>query len=177
VEDGIQLAWGEVRRRLAIIAHSGVGKSALLDELRSDPRLAGKCIIELDAALPAWFDPVLARSLDGTASDDYWFWAKMAAARAALAERPDVLAGVFSEGKIRAMLEARRFSFVVLSLPRDVHRARLSNRSKRTGYFSRDLERVIEGQKRLEGLGYELIDADRPPKEIAVDVAKKLLDD
>jgi hypothetical protein len=166
-----------VRRKLGIIAHSGVGKSALLKVLRSDPRLSEKRIIELDSALPVWFDPDHAESYDLPTSSDYWFWAKMSATRAAMAERADILAGLLAEGKIRSMLEARGYSLVVLSLPAAIHRARLEKRFTETGFQPNDIERCIRGQKRLEGLGYELIDADRPPEEIAADVAKRILDD
>jgi hypothetical protein len=43
------------------------------------------------------------------------------------------------------------------------------------GYIPKDVERCIRAQKALEGLGYELIDADRPVEEIAADVAERML--
>jgi hypothetical protein len=110
-----------VGRKWGVIAHSGVGKSALLEELRRDPRLAGKCIVELDSALPAWFDGVKADSFDKATSGDYWLWAKMSATQSALKQKADIIAGLYREGQLRRRHEARGFSLVVLSLPAEVH--------------------------------------------------------
>jgi hypothetical protein len=161
--------------KLAIIAHSGVGKSALLERLRADPRLSAKLIVDLDSVLPTWFDPVKADSLDAESSADYWFWAKMSATRAALRQKADIVAGLFAEGELRDLLEEKGFSLVVLSVPEDMHRARLQNRSRVKGREVPDAERRVRGQRRLEGLGYELIDASKPVEEVADDVVKRMI--
>jgi GTPase SAR1 family protein len=161
--------------KLAIIAHSGVGKSALLRQLREDPRLRTKQIVDLDTVLPAWFDPDKADSLDDESSADYWFWAKMSATRTALRQKADIVAGLFAEGELRALLEEKGFSLVVLSVPEHMHRARLENRTKVKGREVPDAERRVKGQRRLEGLGYELIDAGKPVEEVADDVVERLM--
>jgi hypothetical protein len=38
-----------------------------------------------------------------------------------------------------------------------------------------DAERRVRGQRRLEGLGYELIDASKPVEEVADDVVKRMI--
>jgi hypothetical protein len=162
-------------RKLAIIAHSGVGKSALLERLRADPRLSKKLVVDLDSVLPSWFDPVKADSLDEASSADYWFWAKMSATRLALRQKADIVAGLFAEGELRALLEEKGFSLVVLSVPERTHRARLDRRSKKRGREVKDAEKRLKGQRRLEGLGYELIDASRPVEEIADDVVERVV--
>jgi hypothetical protein len=79
----------------------------LLEELRRDPRLAGKCMVELDSALPAWFDGVKADYFDKATSGDYWLWAKMSATQSALKQKADIIAGLYREGQLRRLLEAR----------------------------------------------------------------------
>jgi hypothetical protein len=166
---------GSDARKLAIIAHSGVGKSALLERLRADPRLRTKLIVDLDSVLPKWFDPVKADSLDAESSADYWFWAKMSATRAVVREKADIVAGLFAEGELRALLEEKGFSLVVLSVSEDTHRARLDRRSKKRGREVKDTEKRVKGQRRLEGLGYELLDASRPVEEVAADVVERMV--
>jgi hypothetical protein len=162
-------------RKLAIIAHSGVGKSALLERLRADPRLRAKLIVDLDSVLPKWFDPVMADSLDEASSADYWFWAKMSATRVAIRQKADIVAGLFAEGELRALLEEKGFSLVVLSVSEDAHRTRLERRSRKKGSEVKDAEKRLKGQRRLEGLGYELIDASRPVEEVADDVVERMV--
>jgi hypothetical protein len=43
----------------------------------------------------------------------------------------------------KSLLEARGFSLVVLSLPVEVHRARLQKRLREEGYIPKDVERCV----------------------------------
>lgn len=163
------------QKKLAIIAHSGVGKTSLLERLQSDPRLKGKRIIDLDLVMPKWFDRAKADSLDRESSADYWLWAKMSAAQAAVRQKADVVAGLFAEGKLRAFLEEKGFSLVVLSVPEPTHRERLNEQRKERGRKgTTEIDKSLAGQRRLEGLGYELIDTARPLEEVADDVARRI---
>lgn len=147
----------------------------MLERLRADPRLSGKLIVDLDSVLPDWFDPVKADSLDQATSADYWFWAKMSATRFALRQKADIVAGLFAEGELRALLEQKGYSLVVLAVPEAMHRERLDRRSKKRGREVKDTEKRLKGQRRLEGLGYDLIDANRPLEDIADDVVAKIM--
>jgi energy-coupling factor transporter ATP-binding protein EcfA2 len=164
---------GSDGKRLAIIAHSGVGKTSLLEHLRQDPRLTGKLVVDLDSVMPEWFDRAKADTLDRESSADYWLWAKMSATQAAIRQKADIVAGLFAEGKLRDLLEDKGYSLVALSVPESTHRERLDRQLEKRGRKGiEDVQKSLSGQKRLEGLGYELIDANRPVAQVADDVVK-----
>jgi GTPase SAR1 family protein len=163
-------------RKLAVIGGSTVGKTTLLKRLQSDPRLGTKLIADVDSFLPMemQYDPYKLLSVRRRQRPAYWRWAELFAVQAILRKRVDILFGVLGDPQSRAFLEQNGFSFLVLSLPERVHRARLeaiAGAGSLDGGV--DVERCLAVQRELEGLRYEPLDADAPIEEVRDRLAKR----
>jgi hypothetical protein len=167
------------RERLAILGSWSVGKTTLARYLRSDAassrrswrsRLLVDCAEFLDA-------DALREEVDAAADPgprlERWNRAERRAVRAARARGIDVVGGTFTTAGRQAMLAAKGFSFVVLSLPEPIHRARLAKRLRESSWKI-DVEAAVDRQRRLEGRGFETIDASRTLPETADAVLARL---
>jgi hypothetical protein len=168
-------------RRLGILAASGVGKTTLIQRLREDPRLDQAFIADIDSFLPLemQYDRHKLNALNPPRRAGYWNRAELFAVRSVLNKRLDVMFGVMGDAEMRDMLHANGFSFAVLSLPESVHRERLGARLAEDGEavasmktIEQSVEESIETQKRLEGLGYDTIDASRDIEKTARNIAR-----
>jgi hypothetical protein len=167
-------------RRLAILAAPGVGKTTLHRYLRTyprinrDPRLKTQLVADAESFLPE--SPPIGghETLDDAGSAELDKRAELYAVNAAMGKRVDVVFGLMNDEKPRALMSKRGFSFVVLSLPEELHLQRIEARFKERGKVI-DVKASIHGQRHLEGLGYDLIDASREVDEVARDIAAKIL--
>jgi hypothetical protein len=146
-----------VAGKLAIAAASGVGKTALIGYLRADPRLATLLVADVDS---------YRRSQGHRPSGE------TQALRALLEKKVDVLFGVMIDERIRARLQRRGWSFMVLRLPEAVHRERLAESLGTGGRAGMSLEQSILVQRRLEALGYRTIDASRSIDRVGAEIVR-----
>lgn len=167
-------------QRFAILGSWGVGKTALARYLQSEAasssrRWRSRLVVDCASFLPAETLRSGLRSPSVAARDRLEAWNRMEyqAFRIAYKKRIDVVAATLTTSTRRAMLAAKGFSFVVLSLPEPVHRARLEKRIRETGRVI-DVESAIRRQRKLESLGYDAIDAGRTLREIADDVVARI---
>lgn len=165
-------------RRLAILAAPGVGKTTLHRFLRTyprvnrDPKLKTQLIADAASFLP---DSALnGQRTPGETDVQLDQGTELYAVNAAMNKRVDVVFGLMNDEKPRALLSKRGFTFVVLSLPEALHLERIEARFKERGKVI-DVKASIHGQRHLEGLGYDLIDASREVDEVARDIATKML--
>jgi hypothetical protein len=166
-------------RRLAILAAPGVGKATLHRYLRTyprvnrDPKLKTQLIANAASFLP---DPSLLGHgvADDAESAELDRRAELYAVNAAMDKRVDVVFGLMNDEKPRALMSKRGFSFVVLSLPEELHLQRIEARFQERGKVI-DVEASIHGQRHLESLGYDLIDASREVDQVARDIAAKVV--
>jgi hypothetical protein len=165
--------------RLAILAAPGVGKTTLHRYLRTYPRVNRdpklKTQLIADAAS---FLPNSSPGSPGTHGDAECAQpdkrAELYAVNAAMRKRVDVVFGLMNDEKPRALLSKRGFTFVVLSLPEALHLERIDARFKERGKVI-DVEASIHGQRHLESLGYDLVDASKGVDEVARDIAARIL--
>jgi hypothetical protein len=167
-------------QRFAILGSWGVGKSALTRYLRSDAVSSGRrwrsrLVVDCASFIPneTFGDDLHAPSHAPRDRLQAWNRVERHAVRAAYRKRVDVVGATLTTRTRRAMLAEEGFSFVVLSLPEPIHRARLAKRLRETGRTI-DVEAAVNRQRRLESLGYEAIDASRTLSEIADDVVAKV---
>jgi adenylate kinase family enzyme len=167
-------------RRLAVLGAPGVGKSTLCQRLRADLALMGdssfksKLILNSEPFLSRAVGAPMADATAGEAQVDGWRPAELHAVRAAMEKKVDVLFGLMRPSRHRALLEKNGFEFVVLTLPESLHRQRMERRFWERGKVV-DIEGSIKRQRKLESLGYESIDASRPPDVVADDVVQRVL--
>jgi hypothetical protein len=168
-------------RRLGILAASGVGKTTLIQRLREDPRLDRAFIVDIDSFLPLemQYDRHKLNALKPPRRAGYWNRAELFAVQSVINKKLDVIFGVMGGPETRNMLQANGFSFAVLSLPEAVHRERLHARfaegtdaAAATKTIEQKVEQSVELQKRLEGLGYDAIDASRDVERTARNIAR-----
>lgn len=161
-------------KKLAILALSGVGKTTLVKYLQKDSRLKVMKIVDIDSFLPKDFDGNKLNSLKGKERAKYWNSAEINAAKAAVRAKVDIIFGLMVDKKIRNFLQGKGFTFVVLSLPEPVHKNRIRKRFEKTGKVV-GIEESIKGQRRLQGLGYKLINAERSVGEVANDIVNEIM--
>jgi hypothetical protein len=165
--------------RLAILGSWGVGKTALARYLRSDAasfrrRWRSRLLVDCATFLSA---EALRPEVDSAGGPpqrlERWNRAERRAVRAARARGIDVVGGTFTTPGRQAMLAEKGFSFVVLSLPEPIHRARLAKRLRESSRTI-DVEAAIDRQRRLESHGFEAIDASGTLREMVDAVLARL---
>jgi GTPase SAR1 family protein len=162
-------------RKLAVLAGSAVGKTTLRGKLQSDTRLGTKLVADVDAFLPTAMqqDPYKILTVRRRQRPAYWRWAELHAVQAILKKRVDIVFGVMSDRRSRALLEGHGFEFLVLSVPEAVHRARLEELVRAGRGSGVDVQECLAVQRHLESLGYEAIDAARPVEEVSDRLARR----
>jgi hypothetical protein len=163
-------------RRLAILGAPGTGKTTLFQYLRTyprvnrDPRLKTQLIVDAGLFRPDSSMSGQGGSLEPAAVDN----AELYAVNAAMGKKVDVVFGLMNDEKPRELLSKNGFSFAVLALPEPAHLERIEARFKERGKVI-DVKSSLHGQRHLESLGYDLIDASRGVDEVAQDITVRIL--
>lgn len=166
--------------RLAILAAPGVGKATLSRKLRAqvalirDSRFKSKLILNSEPFLRQAPGIEDLGAMRGEERADARRRVELHAIRAAIEKKVDVLFGLMSTSDQRAVLEDNGFEFMVLSLPRSLHRKRMERRFWERGKVV-NVEASIRRQRKLEALGFSAVDANRSPAVVADDIAAKIL--
>jgi hypothetical protein len=145
--------------RLALVAASGVGKTAVIRHLQNDPRVATFLVVDVDS----YRDPV-------SPHPDR----ESRALHRMLKRKVDTLFGVMVDERTRALLEKHGWSFIVLSLPEAIHRERFKQKLAGGRRAAMTLEESLDVQRRLEGLGYQTIDAARSVEDVGLSIVRTI---
>jgi hypothetical protein len=144
--------------RLALVAASGVGKTAVIRHLQNDPRVATFLVVDVDS----YRDPISHTERESRALHRM------------LKKKVDTLFGVMVDERTRALLERRGWSFIVLSLPEAVHRERFKRKLAGDRRAAMTLEESLDVQRRLEGLGYQTINAARRVEDVGWSIVRTI---
>jgi adenylate kinase family enzyme len=166
--------------KLAILAAPGVGKATLCRRLRAqialirDSRFKSKLILNSEPFLrraPGFHE---LGTLEGEERAEGLRRAELHAVKAAIGKKVDAVFGLMSTSDQRAVLEENGFDFVVLSLPESLHRQRMERRYWERGKVV-NIEASTRRQRKLEALGYKVIDASRPADVVADEIVATIL--